>query len=133
MFRGETLEELAEAAGMDPAVLTGQIERYNHYCETGVDEEFACPAGNLIPTGDGPYYLVKVQPAPYTTVGGVQMDRQNRVVGVDGEPIEGLYSCGVEGCSLFKETYNYGISGGQGAYNIYSGRNAAKTAMGLSW
>lgn len=133
VFRGETLEELAEAAGMDHAALIGQIERYNHYCETGVDEEFACPADNLIPTGDGPYYLVKVQPAPYTTVGGVQMDRQNRVVGVDGEPIEGLYSCGVEGCSLFKETYNYGISGGQGAYNIYSGRNAAKTAMGVSW
>lgn len=133
VFRGDTLEELAEAAGFDPEVFVAQIERYNHYCETGVDEEFACPASNLFPTGEGPYYLAKVQPAPYTTVGGVQVDRQNRVVGQDGEPIPGLYSCGVEGCSLFKETYNYGVSGGQGAYNIYSGRNAAKTAMGISW
>ena len=132
-FRGETLEELALAAGMDPEVLTAQIERYNHYCETGVDEEFACPAENLRPTGEGPYYLVRLGYSPYTTVGGVQVDRYNRVIGTDGEPVPGLFSCGVEGCSLFKETYNYGVSGGQGAYNVWSGRNAAKTAMGVSW
>ncbi|MBR2836518.1 MAG: FAD-dependent oxidoreductase [Coriobacteriales bacterium] len=132
-FRGDTLEELATAAGMDPEVLTAQIERYNSYCETGVDLEFYCPAENLRPTGDGPYYLVRLGYSPYTTVGGVQVDRRNRVIGTDGEPVPGLFSCGVEGCSLFKETYNYGVSGGQGAYNVWSGRNAAKTALGVAW
>ena len=133
VFRGETVEELAEAAGMDPEVLAGTIERYNGYCESGVDEEFACPAENLHPTGEGPYYLIRVGLAPYTTTGGIQVDRYNRVIGVNDEPVPGLYSCGVEGCSLFKETYNYGVSGGQGAYNLYSGRNAAKSALGVSW
>lgn len=133
VFKGETIEELAEAAGMDPEVLSGTIERYNTYCETGVDEEFACPAENLHATGDGPFYLVRVGLAPYTTTGGIQVDRANRVIGTNDEPVPGLYSCGVEGCSLFKETYNYGVSGGQGAYNLYSGRNAAKSALGISW
>lgn len=133
VFRGDTLAELAEAAGMDPAVLMGTIERYNGYCETGVDEEFHCPAENLRPTGDGPFYLVRMGFSPYTTVGGVPVDRKNRVLGTDGEPVKGLFSCGVEGCSLFKETYNYGVSGGQGAYNIFSGRNAAKSALGIEW
>lgn len=133
VYRGDTLEELAKAAGMDPEVLSAQIDRYNKYCETGVDEEFYCPAENLRPTGDGPFYLVRMGFSPYTTVGGVKVDRENRVLNDDDEPVPGLFSCGVEGCSLFKETYNYGVSGGQGAYNIFSGRNAAKTAMGLAW
>ena len=133
VFKGETVEELAEAAGMDPLVLAGTIDRYNGYCETGIDEEYACPASNLHPTGDGPYYLVLLGLAPYTTTGGITVDRKNRVIGTNGEPVPGLYSAGVEGCPLFKETYNYGVSGGQGAYNLYSGRNAVKTALGVSW
>ena len=39
-FCGHTIEELAEKMGIDPAVLAKTVNQYNHYVETGVDEEF---------------------------------------------------------------------------------------------
>ena len=37
----DTLEGLAEAAGIDPVEFVAQIERWNEYCKNGRDEEFA--------------------------------------------------------------------------------------------
>ena len=36
----DTIRELAEQTGIDPDALQDTVERYNHACQTGVDEEF---------------------------------------------------------------------------------------------
>ena len=68
-----------------------------------------------------------------TTIGGIDINSNNQVLTPEKEPIPGLYSCGVESCTLHRETYNYQLSGGMNAYNFFSGRNAVKHALGLSW
>ena len=130
-YRGDTLEELAQNMGCDPEVLKETVERYNHFKETGVDEDFGCDPEFIRGIGTGPYYVVHNDILIITTIGGININRNNQVVRADNTPIPGLYCCGVESCTLYRETYNYQLSGGMNSYNFYSGRNAVKAALGL--
>lgn len=132
-FRGETLEELAQNMGCDPDVLKETADRYNHFKEVGCDEDFGCDPEYIRGIGTGPYYVVHNDVIIITTIGGIDINGKNQVVTADKQPIAGLYSCGVESCTLYRETYNYQLSGGMNAYNFFSGRNAVKCALGLSW
>ena len=130
-YRGDTLEELAKNMGCDPEVLKETAEKYNHFKEIGVDEDFGCDPEYIRGIGTGPYYVVHNDIIIITTIGGININRNNQVVKADNTPIPGLYSCGVESCTLYRETYNYQLSGGMNAYNFYSGRNAVRAALGL--
>lgn len=131
VVNGATLDELAEAIGADAEVLKATVDRYNQFSETGIDEDFGCGAENLRGIGEGPYYAVHCDPIIITTIGGIEVNRSNEVLNEDKQPIPGLYCTGVESCVLYRETYNFQLSGGMNAYNFYSGRNAARHALGL--
>lgn len=129
-FKGDTIADLAKAIGADPAVLQATVDRYNEFTETGVDEDFGCEASFLRGIGEGPYYAVHCDPCIITSIGGINVNRDNQVLNAEGNPIEGLYCTGVESCVLYRETYNFQLSGGMNAYNFYSGRNAVRAALG---
>lgn len=128
--KADTIADLAAEIGADPEILQATIDRWNGFCETGVDEDFGAAADVLHPIGDGPYYAVHPDRFISATIGGIKVDRQNRVLDEAGEPIPGLLSAGVDSCCLYKETYNIQLSGGMQAYNFYSGRNAVRTILG---
>lgn len=92
VYKADTLEELAEKTGMDPAVFTAQVERYNEFCANGVDEDMG--QTTLIPIGDGPYYAVSIKTITMGTIGGLKTNSENQVLSVDGTPIPGLYAAG---------------------------------------
>lgn len=92
IYKADTLEELAEKTGMDPEVLTAQVERYNGFCANGVDEDMG--QTTLIPIGDGPYYAVSIKTITMGTIGGLKTNSENQVLSVDGTPIQGLYAAG---------------------------------------
>jgi fumarate reductase flavoprotein subunit len=129
VLKGETLADIAVAIGADPAQLQQTIDRYNGFCQTGVDEDFGAGTEVLHEIGSGPYYAVYVDRFTIATIGGIDIDRNNAVLDVNGDPIPGLYSAGVESCKLYRETYNFQLSGGMNAYNFYSGRNAVRNAL----
>ncbi len=129
VIKGETLEMLSDAIGCDPAVLQETVERYNSFAASGVDEDFGKDAAYLYEIGAGPYYAVQLSRCYVTSVGGINIDAGNRVLDANDKPIAGLYSAGVDSCELYKETYNYQLSGGMMAYNVYSGRNAVKSIV----
>jgi fumarate reductase flavoprotein subunit len=114
VVKADTIEELAEKLNMDPATLRETVDNYNHYCETGVDEEFGKDKSLLDPIGDGPYYGVIMASYCYGTVGGLDINEQFEVLQEDGEtPIEGLYSAGSECIGvLFTEKKAYVTYGG---------------------
>lgn len=130
-YKGNTLEELANQIGADPATLQNTVDRYNQFTANGVDEDFGCEPPFLRGIGEGPYYAVHCDPCIITTIGGINVNRNNQVLNTEGAPIEGLYCTGVESCVLYRETYNFQLSGGMNAYNFYSGRNAAQHALGI--
>ena len=130
VFKGETVEELAKAMGVDPANLKATVDRYNKLCTDGFDEDFLKGAEFMIPVQTGPFYAVRQDPSVTNTIGGLDVNYDNAVVDVNGQVIPGLYCVGVDACKLYKETYNYAMSGGLVGYCLYSGLNAAEHACG---
>lgn len=113
VFKADTIAELAEMIGADPATLEATVEAYNGYCETGVDEQFGKPAGLLKKVGDGPYYAVKMASYSYGTVGALDINEQFQVLDTEGNVMEGLYAIGGDSMGvLFSERKPYVTYGG---------------------
>lgn len=93
IFVGDTLEEAAEAAGVDPAGLAASIERYNGFVKNGKDEDFGRTRLMKAFTG-GKYYILRTMPYVMITSGGPVMNDRCEVLREDGTPIPGLYQAG---------------------------------------
>ena len=129
MFKGETIEELAENMGVDPEVLASEVARYNEICESGVDTDFSKPADFLIPLTEAPFYALRQSILFRCSIGGMKVDRKFRVLREDKTPINGLYAVGTDGCELYRESYGIEVPASCNANNINSGRTAAKDAV----
>jgi 3-oxosteroid 1-dehydrogenase len=109
----DTLDELAEACGIDAAGLKDEIDHFNETARSGVDDDWGRGAWEhdtlqansmgqrddlsnaaLGPIEVAPFYAVKVGPGAFGTNGGLTVNEVANVLDVDGEPIEGLYACG---------------------------------------
>ncbi|KOS58206.1 FAD-dependent oxidoreductase [Rhodococcus rhodochrous] len=91
----ESLDALAESIGIPADDLCGTIARYNHLVETGEDTDFGKAGRFLNPISTAPFYAVEVRPTAIAHTGyGMRIDDHARVIGVDGNLIEGLYAAG---------------------------------------
>ncbi|AOE85070.1 FAD-dependent oxidoreductase [Pseudomonas sp. TCU-HL1] len=144
--RGNTLAELAEACGIDPAGLTTTVEAFNHHARRGEDPEFGRgstafnrrngdathPGPNpcVAPIEHGPFYAVKVQPGCFGTFAGLRTDGQARVLDANGQPIPGLYAAGTDMASVLGGHYpSGGINLGPAmTFGYIAGRHAAGIA-----
>ena len=130
-FKGETIEELATAAGIDPQTLVATVERFNGYAAAGVDEELGKAAASMTALENGPFYAVKFYPSYMGTIAGVVTNDDAQVINTDGEVIEGLYAAGEMSNRPY---YNYGYYSAA-SLQIYSqmghiaGVNAAQEAL----
>lgn len=126
IVKADTVEALAEALGMEPQVLSSQLAAYNQYCADGVDPEYGKDPVYLTAMEEGPYYAVIGAPWIYSTVGGLKVDEQMRVIGTDGEAIHGLYAVGTDsmGVLMNEEEFYLGYGGVAMGYVFYSGRVA---------
>ena len=105
-FKGDTIEELAKAAGLPEKTLKETVERYNAACKAGVDEEFGKAAERLVAIEQGPFYILKLAPATIGSLGGIKVDLDTHVLNAQGTPIEGLFAAGaVANGDFFNKTY----------------------------
>ncbi len=126
MFTADTVAGLAAAVGLSEDVLTGEIERYNRFCETGGDRDFGKPAEYLLPVSTAPYYIAEVRPCTVNlTAYGLRIDANSQVVHESGTEIQGLYAAGeCTGGVLAR----YTGSGNALANACVMGRNAGESA-----
>ena len=118
--KGETIEQLATACGMDPARLKANVDRFNGFARNGRDEDFGRgnraydrwlgdrthgPSATLGTIEEGPFFAVPVVPGDVGTFGGVVTDTHARVLRDDGTPIRGLYATGTTTASVMGRTY----------------------------
>lgn len=125
--KARTIEELAEKMGVDPLVLKGTVDRYNHLCETGFDEDFEKPASELHALKGPEYYAVFLKPAASITFGGLEIDIAAKVIDKNGKVIPGLFASGE-----VANTGNFGHGVPSCGYSIghalHFGRVAARSA-----
>jgi succinate dehydrogenase/fumarate reductase flavoprotein subunit len=125
--RADTLAELAESLGIDPAGLEREVERYNAHARAGADPDFDRPGATLAPIERGPFYGYAWGQVLITTLGGISKDERARALDLDGRPIPRLYCAGD-----IASTYSWCLSGGMGLGDAMAfGRVAAREAAAL--
>ncbi len=115
-----TLEGLARKIGVAPQGLASTVRRFNHFAETGKDEDFGRGESlqdryyakksklanpTLGPVAKPPFYAVEIYPGDLGTKGGFRTDALARVLTERDEPIPGLYAAGNCSASVMGRTY----------------------------
>lgn len=142
--KADTIEGLAALINVEPATLRATVDRWNAFVDKGVDEDFGrgareydkwlgdpfwSPNPSLGKIEKGPFYAVDMVPGDVSTYGGALIDAKGRVIKADGEPIAGLYACGVTTASIMGGVYpGAGASVGP---SMTFGYIAAKHAAGV--
>ena len=93
LYVGETLEDLAKKAGIDPKGLKATVARYNELVAAGKDTDFEKDEVEL-PIGKAPFYCVPLSPTLHHTMGGLKINTEAQVLREDGSVIPGLYAAG---------------------------------------
>lgn len=128
IIRADSIEELAEKLGIDPAKLKKTVDDYNRYCETGKDLEYEKNPEFLQPIDQAPYYGWQNTYQLASTLRGVDYNRKMEVLSNDHKTIPGLYIAGTDGAKLWRGYYSLAIPASCMANNVYTGRFAAKNA-----
>lgn len=133
---GNTIEEAAEAAGVDANGLASQIEEWNECCASGQDEKFQRQtfgreeAGTLgLGLKTPPYYIHgPIHAECNQSWASLAITTDFEVKDVNGEIIEGLYCGGQMGHGL--SPIDGGGHGGTMCWAFTSGRLAGKIIAG---
>lgn len=120
VWKGDTLEALAAAIGVDPAGLGTSAARMSAFARSGEDPDFGRggnvfdryygdvnvkPNPNLAPIAKPPFYAMKLWPGDIGTKGGLLTDLDGRVLDAGGRAIEGLYCTGNNSASVMGPSY----------------------------
>lgn len=92
-YVGDTIDEIAQWAGIDAETLKATIETFNTYVEQENDPDFG-RYGFMGKVDEGPYVIIKMSPALHHTMGGVQINAETQAIDTDGNVIPGLYAAG---------------------------------------
>lgn len=116
----ESIEQLADACGIDQSGLRATLARFNADAAAGHDSEFGrgdsaedrflgdathTPNPCLAPLGTAPFSAVPLRPGVLGTSGGLRTDDHGRVLGWDDLPLPGLYAAGNASAGIFRNTY----------------------------
>lgn len=110
-WKCDTLEELADAIGVNKENFLAQVEAYNAMCEAGEDTEFAKEAHFLYPIKEAPFYATKTGPCLLAVVGGLKVNTDLAVIDENGEAIPGLYAIGNTSGDLYAVDYPINMPG----------------------
>lgn len=127
IIKADTIEELAEKIGRDPATLRATVDRYNEMCAKGVDEDFGRDIETMAPIEEGPFYSVELTPCVVATTGGAVRNPKSQVLDWNENVIPHLYTAGELG-SYVSNLYQNGTFLNE---CITSGRAAAQDIYGV--
>jgi succinate dehydrogenase/fumarate reductase flavoprotein subunit len=90
-----TIQALATYYDINQAALDTTILSYNQMIKAGLDSDYQKPIlRESKPIEKPPYYAMRMWPKVHYTMGGIQIDKCARVIGMDQQPIEGLLAAG---------------------------------------
>jgi uncharacterized protein len=131
--KGNTIAELADAAGFERGPLGETIADHNRLRASGVptDPDFGRPLAGLAPLDQPPFYAIQFFPLARKNLGGVRTDLACRVVDQSDRPIAGLFAAGeVAGMAGGQINGRAALEGTMFGPSIYSGRVAGRCMVG---
>ena len=123
--KADTIPALGEAAGLDAATLTAEVEAYNASCAAGHDSLFGKDRRSMVPIAEGPFYAVRAGMDIITTHGGIAVNHRMQVLRPGGTPIPGLYAAGIDISGVDSGDYSVDLSGHAFGFSLTGGRIAA--------
>ena len=81
-FKADTLEELAQKAGINGKNLVETVKKWNEFCKKGTGDEMGrptCMDDHRLDEG-GPYYATLMTPSVHHTMGGVKSMKKPRLL-----------------------------------------------------
>ncbi|MEG1907247.1 MAG: FAD-dependent oxidoreductase [Gordonibacter sp.] len=127
-FKADTLEELAEKAGVDPTAFKAGVEEYNAVCAAGVDGLYGKEKEYLQPITTPPYYIGRIHEVMEGPLGGVVCDRTFRPLLEEGGRLENVFVIGLDGIMLYRDVYPMDVPGSASAECLHGGRVSANEA-----
>ena len=114
--KGDTIEELADALGLDAdakANFVASVERYNELCDKGVDEDFGKSPLRMFALRKAPFYAIKDEGSLrfLVTLGGLRTNANAQVLDNSFQVIPGLYAIGNTQGGRFVGDYPTTIAG----------------------
>ena len=118
--RGASIEQLAQAIGVDAGVLRATIEEFNRDARAGEDPKFGkgtkaynrfqgdalhAPNPCLAPLEHAPFYAIRLVVGDIGTFAGLVTDHRTRVLDRQGNPVRGLYAVGNDAASVMGGNY----------------------------
>lgn len=133
MQKADTLDELADKLGFEgdaKRAFLDQVERYNQQFDAQVDDDFGKESYRLSALRKAPFYGCWFGGSLLTTIDGLQIDRDCRVLREDGTAIPGLYAAGDVSGSFFSGNYPEYIVGCASGRSSTQGRHVARLLAG---
>ena len=126
MIQADTLEELAEGLQIPVDTFVATVDRYNELYALGEDEDFGKEAHRLSALDTPPYYGFTMSGSMLTTIDGLRIDDECRVLDEKRQPIEGLYAAGDCSGSFFADNYPEYVVGVACGRTLTFARHVAK-------
>ena len=128
--RGDTLEALAAAAGLDGGTLRETITAHNRMIATGleVDPDFGRSLRGVEPLTEPPFYAIQFFPLARKNLGGVRTDLDCQVLDRQQRPVPGLFAAGeVAGMAGGRINGRAALEGTMFGPSLFSGRVAGRS------
>lgn len=125
-WKGQTIDELGKAIGLDQKGFVETVNKYNDACAKGYDDLFFKPAKFLRSVRKGPFYAINMAPSMLVSSGGIRINGNLQIVDKNYQAISGLYAVGNDASGLYGDTYNLDIPGSAQGFAQASGRVAAR-------
>lgn len=108
VFTGNTIEEVAQKAGINPEVLSETIKGFNDAVTKKTAATELTPPNTLEtvhPVEKAPFYIVPFQGGMTATFGGPVINTNGQVLDTENQPIEGLFAAGNACGGIFYDNY----------------------------
>lgn len=128
VFIAGSIEEISEKTGIALQKLKRTIEEYNRSCAVGYDEMFYKNHKYLKPIKEPPFYILRLFPSGYGSLGGIMINCNTEVLDKNGDTITGLYAVGNDANSIYGDSYIFYLPGNTMGFAVNSGRIAGENA-----
>ena len=105
IVKANTLEEIADAFGIDKKNFLKTVDEYNALYDAQADTQYGKEAFRLSELRNPPYYACKLSGMVLATLDGIKINNKFQALTAENKPIEGLYVIGNDSGNYYNGTY----------------------------